>query len=230
MMEEIMNGQMIEFAGNGQTFEGYLSPASRPSPGVIVIQEWWGLVDHIKDICDRFAAAGFTAFAPDFYHGQKTTSPDEAGKLFMALNIVEAEKILRGATDRLLTDASCSSNNAGIIGFCMGGQLALFGAAANPDKISACADFYGIHPNVHPAIEKLKAPILGIFGKRDKSVGPDKVNQLSEKLSAAGKKHDFHIYPESNHAFFNNSGPNYNPTDAADAWTRVLDFFRAFVA
>ena len=116
-------GEIIEFKGNGQPYTGYLATAPNGGPGVIVIQEWWGLVDHIKDIADRFAGAGFTALAPDFYHGKKTKSPDEAGKLFMALNISDAEKVLKGAVDALLSNQKCNSKTAGVVGFCMGGQL-----------------------------------------------------------------------------------------------------------
>src|SRR6185437_13151938 len=97
-MGDFMSGEMVEFQSNGGTTSGYLSlPASGKGPGVVVIQEWWGLVPHIKDICDRFAAKGFVTLATDMYHGESTKSPDEAGKLMMALRIDEAEKDLRGA-------------------------------------------------------------------------------------------------------------------------------------
>src|SRR6185369_1037052 len=98
-----MAGQIVEFASNGATASGYLAtPAQAKGPGVIVIQEWWGLVDHIKDIADRFASEGYVALAPDLYHGKKASSPDEAGKLMMAMRIDEAEKDLRGAIKYLL--------------------------------------------------------------------------------------------------------------------------------
>lgn len=222
-----MNGQMIDFKGNGETFQGYLSQAAAKAPGILVIQEWWGLVDHIKDVADRFAAAGYTAFAPDFFHGKKTTSPDEAGKMFMALNIAEAEKILAGAIDTLLVHPACSGKTVGVIGFCMGGQLSLYAACANPYKVSACVDFYGVHPRVNPQIEQLKAPVLGIFAELDGSVNADTVAALSSKLKAAGKHHEFHTYPGVNHAFFNKTGVNFNQAAADDAWKRTLGFFSA---
>ena len=94
-----MAGRMVEFPSNGRTTKGYLAtPAQGKGPGVLVLQEWWGLVGHIKNVCDRFAAEGFSALAPDMYHGKTATEPDEAGKLFMALNIGQAEKDLRGAS------------------------------------------------------------------------------------------------------------------------------------
>src|SRR5262245_25056495 len=165
-----MNGQMIQFKTNGNSYDGYLSTASNGGPGIIVIQEYWGLVDHIKDVTDRFAKAGFTALAPDLYHGVKAKSPDEAGKLYMALNIADAEKTLRGAITSLLSNPACTSNTVGSVGFCMGGALSIFAAATNPAQVSACVDFYGGHPNVHPPIEQLNAPVLGFFAERDRSV------------------------------------------------------------
>src|SRR5579862_1855190 len=142
-----MKGELISFQCGGETYSGYLARADSGSgPGVIVIQEWWGLVGHIKDVADRFATAGFTALAPDFYKGESTTEPEEAGKLMMALNIAESEKILACAVTTLLQDPSVSSMKAGVVGFCMGGQLSLYAAAVNK-KIGAAVDFYGIHPS-----------------------------------------------------------------------------------
>src|SRR5260370_38693462 len=115
-----MEGQMVEFASNGGTASGYLAiPASGKGTGVIVIQEWWGLVPHIKDVCDRFAAEGLVALAPDLYHGKSATSPDEAGKLMMALQIDEAEKDLRGAVGFLLDHEATTGEKVGTVGFCM---------------------------------------------------------------------------------------------------------------
>src|SRR5438067_8062817 len=118
-------GELVSFKSNGKEAQGYLAiPSSGRGKGVVVIQEWWGLVPHIKDVADRFAAAGFTALAPDMYHGKTANEPDGAGKLFMALNIAQAEKDLQGATKYLKTHSSTA--RIGAVGFCMGGQLALF--------------------------------------------------------------------------------------------------------
>src|SRR5262245_18857620 len=141
-----MAGTMVQFPSNGTTTSGYLAtPTAGKGPGVLVIQEWWGLVRHIKNVCDRFAAEGFTALAPDMYHGQTADEPDGAGKLFMALNIAQAEKDLRGAAATLA--AHSSTAKLGAVGFCMGGQLALFAATLNP-SVGATVNFYGIHPNL----------------------------------------------------------------------------------
>ncbi|MGH9966749.1 MAG: dienelactone hydrolase family protein, partial [Pyrinomonadaceae bacterium] len=156
-----MAGQMVEFSSNGGTTSGYLAiPEKGKGPGVIVIQEWWGLVDHIKDVSDRFAAEGYVALAPDLYHGKTTKSPDEAGKLMMALQIDRAEKDIRGAVQYLLNHKATTGNKVGIIGFCMGGALALYAASKN-EKIGACAVFYGIDPNVKRGLPNLLAPVLG---------------------------------------------------------------------
>ena len=121
-----MVGRMVEFPSNGKTCTGYLAiPDSGSGAGVIVLQEWWGLVDHIKDVCNRFAKAGFVALAPDLYHGESTTSPDDAGKLMMALNIAVTERDMRGAIDYLLGLDATTGDKVGTVGFCMGGQLSL---------------------------------------------------------------------------------------------------------
>ncbi len=218
-------GEMISFAGNGEVFSGYLAAShSGAGPGVIVIQEWWGLVGHIKAIADRFAEAGFTALAPDFYHGQSTTEPDEAGSLMMALNIAEAEKVVHGAVDALLERRETQSGPVGVVGFCMGGQLSLFAATINP-KIGACVDFYGIHPNVNPDFASLKCPVLGHFADQDAYASPEAVALLSGELSRLGKAHEFHTYPNTKHAFFNDRRPEvFDAAAAATAWQRTLDF------
>src|SRR4051794_23611625 len=135
-------GDMIEFKSNGATAQGYV--AGEGGPGVLVIQEWWGLNDHIKDIVERFAAAGFVALAPDLYHGKVTTEPDGAGKLMMALNIEQAGKDMSGAIDEL--QRRTGRIKVGVVGFCMGGGLALVVSCQRPDAVAAVAPFYGLIP------------------------------------------------------------------------------------
>jgi carboxymethylenebutenolidase len=223
-----MAGRTIQFATNGTTTAGYLAtPAAGKGPGILVIQEWWGLVQHITDVCDRFAAAGFTALAPDMYHGQTASEPDSAGKLFMALNIAQAEKDLRGAAQYLAGQSSTA--RLGVVGFCMGGQLALFAATLNP-SIGACVNFYGIHPNVKPDYSKLSGPVLGLFAEKDSFVTPTAARAVDVAIKGAGKSSEIHIYPGVDHAFFNDTNPgSYNKTAADDAWRRTLDFFRTHV-
>lgn len=226
-----MKGEMISFPSNGNTVQGYLAKSAAGSgPGVIVLQEWWGLVGHIKDVVDRFAEEGFTALAPDLYGGESTDDPDTAGKLMMALNMAETEKVLRGAVGRLLADEATSSSKVGIVGFCMGGQLSLYAACVN-EKIGACVDYYGIHPNVNPPLENLNGPMLGFFAEHDAYANAETVNALSEKLRAVNKQHEFTTYPGTNHAFFNNDRPQvYNQNAAEDSWKKMVSFFRANLA
>lgn len=224
-------GELIQFQANGRTASGYLAiPRAgrgfQPGPGVIVIQEWWGLVDHIKSVCDRFADAGFVALAPDVYHGQTTKSPDEAGKLMMALRIDEAEQDISGAIQYLLDHDAVTGDKVGIVGFCMGGALALYAATKN-SNVGACVVFYGIHPNVKPDLPNLSAPVLGIYAEKDGFVTPDVVRQLEQQLKSLGKQVETHIYPQTDHAFFNDTRPEvYNAEASADAWQRTIDFFR----
>lgn len=191
-----------------------------------MIQEWWGLVDHIKDVCDRFADQGFVALAPDIYHGKTTKSPDEAGKLMMALRIDEAEQDIAGAIQYLLDHDAVTGDTIGIVGFCMGGALSLYAASKNP-SIAACVVFYGIHPNVKPDLPNLQAPVLGIYAEKDAYVTPEVVRNLEQQLKSLGKQVETHIYPQTDHAFFNDTRPEvYNAEASADAWQRTIDFFR----
>ncbi|MGH7353687.1 MAG: dienelactone hydrolase family protein [Candidatus Rokuibacteriota bacterium] len=221
-----MAGKMVQFPSNGGTTDAYLAtPASGKGPGLIVIQEWWGLVGHIKKVCDRFAAEGFSALAPDMYHGKTADEPDGAGKLFMALNIAQAEKDLRGAEKFLAGHSSTAA--LGAVGFCMGGQLALFAATLNP-AVGACVNFYGIHPNVKPDYGKLSGPVLGLFAEKDTFVTPQTAKDVDAAIKKAGKASEIHIYPGVDHAFFNDENATaYNKTAADDAWRRTLVHFRA---
>ena len=221
-----MAGEMVSFKSNGGTANGYLSlPATGKGPGVIVLQEWWGLVPHIKEVCDRFAAEGLVALAPDLYHGESTQSPDEAGKLMMALQIDETEKDLRGAITYLLNHDATTGEKVGTVGFCMGGALSLYAASKNP-QVGACVVFYGIHPNVKPDLANLKAPVLGIYAELDAYVPPATVKELESQLKEHGKSVEMLIYPKLDHGFFNDTREVYNETAANDAWRRTIALFR----
>lgn len=222
-----MQGEMIQFRANGRMTPGYLNAHAGTGPGLIVVQEWWGLVDHIKHLVDRFAAEGFIGLAPDLYHGTQAKSPDDAGKLLMALNIAEAGVDLRGAADYLLGLPSVRPKKVGAVGFCMGGQLALFGAQEHPDKISAAVNFYGIHPKVPIDPAKLRVPVLAHFGRADPSVKEADARALAARYQAAGAPFEAHFY-DAGHAFFNDSRPQVFDAPSADlAWQRTLGFLRA---
>lgn len=210
---------------------GYLAlPESGSGQGILVLQEWWGLVPHIRKVADRFTAAGFVALAPDLFHGESTTSPDEAGRMLMALNINRTAQDLQKAAEYLLNHEAVVGNKLGVVGFCMGGQLALLAATVS-DKIGATVDFYGIHPNVKPDFSKLNSPVLGIFGEKDSSVPPDTVKALEAAIQQAGGTIETHTYPDADHAFFNDTRPEvYNPDAALDAWNRTISFLQHHLA
>lgn len=218
-------GERVQIGSNGKEIEGYLAAAPGGGKGIIVLQEWWGLVGHITEVADRFASAGFTALAPDLYEGKTTTEPDEAGSLMMALNIGETEKTLRGAIDVLRSRPECTSDKVGVVGFCMGGQLSMFAACLNR-AVGACVNFYGVHPNVKPDFASLQAPILGLFAENDPYASPEAVAALDAELNSLGKPHEFVTYPGTSHAFFNDHRLEvFDAHASADAWKRVLTFF-----
>ena len=220
-------GEMVQFPFAGGNTGGYLAtPKQGSGPGLIVIQEWWGLVDHIKDVCDRFAGEGFVALAPDLYHGKTTKSPDEAGKLMMAMRIDEAERDLSAAVQYLSTQDSTTTGKVGVVGFCMGGALSLYTATKN-ENVGACVVFYGGHPKVKPDLPNLQAPVLGLYAEKDGFVTPESVRTLERKVKALGKPIEVVIYPGADHAFFNDTRPEvYNAEAAADAWRRTIAFLR----
>lgn len=224
-------GQIVEFTNGDDTAQGYLAiPESGVGPGLIVIQEWWGLVDHIKDVCDRFAAEGFVALAPDLYHGETTTEPDEAGKLMMALNLDQAVADMSGAIKFLQENPSTTSDKLGVTGFCMGGGLALVLAAERPAAFSACVPWYGLIPWEHaqPEWANVQAKVRGNFAGDDGFFGPDKARGLEADLKAAGVDAEITIWPGVDHAFFNDTRPEvHDPEVSAQAWAQSVAFLHA---
>lgn len=219
-------GEMVEFKSNGGTCTGYLAGTS--GPGVIVIQEWWGLVPHITDIADRFAAEGFVALAPDMYHGEMTDEPDMAGKLLMSMNLATAGKDLSDAVD--LLQERTGRTKVGVTGFCMGGGLALMAACLRPDAIAAAAPFYGgMRPDTVIEWDNLAAVVEGHYAATDRgTAAPEAVKELEATLRAKGKNATFHVYPGTQHAFFNDTRPEvYDAAVSKTAWDRTLALFRA---
>jgi len=175
-------------------------------------------------VADRFAAEGFVALAPDLYHGTVTRSPDEAGKLLMALNIADAEKDLRGAVEHL---RATSSRPVGTVGFCMGGALSLFAACTNPEGVGACVVYYGGHPNVQYDFDRLRAPVLAHWAEDDDFVNTN-VPRFREELSRRGRPFEFFSYPGTKHAFFNDERPEVYRRDAAElSWRRTIEWLNA---
>jgi carboxymethylenebutenolidase len=208
-----------------ETLMGYLA---RPNdegqhPAVIVIQEWWGLDEHIKDLARRFAQAGYVALAPDLYHGQVATEPDEARKLVMELDMNEAVSEIQQAIGYLLSQPEVAGPQVGVVGFCMGGRLSLMTARAD-ENVGAAVAFYGT-PLAPEEAAEIKAPVLGLYGEADQGIPVADVEAMQAALDEAGIENSFTIYPEAQHAFFNDTRPSYNAEAAADAWQQTLDWF-----
>lgn len=218
----------IAIGGEQRDARGYLAvPASEQGPGVIVIQEWWGLVDHIRDVCDRLAREGFVALAPDLYHGETANEPSAAQRLMMDLDIPRAAAELEGAVQALLSEEATTGSRVGCLGFCMGGQLALY-AATRSERIGAVVDCYGVHPNVQLELANLEAAVLGVFAENDDFVTPDAARQLEADLRAADVRADFTVHLGVGHAFLNESRPDaYDAATARHAWNDILSFLRA---
>ena len=220
-------GEMVTFESDGHTCDGYLAGGGS-GPGVIVIQEWWGLVPHITDVADRLAAEGFTALAPDLYHGESTTEPDGAGKLMMGLNLEQAARDLSGAV--ALLQERTGRNQVGVVGYCMGGGLALVLAAHRPDAVAAVAPYYGVIPwaSAQPDWSAISARVVGEYAENDAIADPDTVHALEAKLRALGKDAVLHVHPGTDHAFFNDTRPEvYDAAESAVAFERTVDLFRS---
>ena len=228
-------GDMVTFTSNGGTGSGYLaSPASGKGPGVLVIQEWWGLIDQVKGVADRFAREGFNALAPDLYHGKSARigEPDAAQKLMMELDIERAAKDARGAAQFLASHEKTSSPKVGVIGFCMGGMLALVAATAAPERVGAVVDCYGVPPRAKPNYAVMKGtPVLGIFAGKDESMGLPALRDLEPDLAAAGVPFEKVVYPNADHAFLNEQRTDvFRADDANDAWPKIMSFLKRHLA
>jgi carboxymethylenebutenolidase len=223
-------GEIVEFPGNGHTARGYLARSVEGAgPGVVVIQEWWGLVPHIEDLCERFAAEGFTALAPDLYQGKSTTEPDEAGKLMMTLNLDRASKDMGGAIDYLKGSDAVRGRGVGVVGFCMGGGLALKLAVDRAADVNAVVSFYGLIPweGATPDWSQLDCAVQGHFATQDEFFTTEAANELERTLEQLGKDVEVHHY-EADHAFFNDTRPEVFDAEASGrAWDSVVPFLKA---
>jgi len=223
-------GQTISFPRvDGKPARGYLAEAqTAKGPGVVVIQEWWGLQGQITGVCDRLAQAGFTALAPDLYGGKVVPYHDKAAAAaaMQALDFREAtEQAVRGAVKSLAS----RGGKVGLTGFCMGGAVTVIGAAKIPE-LSAAVAFYGLPPPEVASAKDVRVPLQGHFASRDTWVTPQAVDQLEKDLRAAGKTFEIHRY-EGDHAFMNSErGEVYGAEAAKLAWERMLAFFRKHLA
>ena len=219
-------GEMVSFPSNGGQGQGYLAKPAGKGPGVVVIQEWWGLNDNIKSIADRFAAEGLVALAPDLYSGQIASEPDEAMKLMMAMKLEQAAKDISGAVDYLLASDATKGSKVGSVGFCMGGGLSLYLATLKPE-VGACVIYYGVVPGVQPDLVKISGAVLGHYAENDDWASPATVRDLEMKLKSLGKDAEFHTYPGTHHGFFNDTRAEVHAPEAAQqSWERTISFYR----
>lgn len=227
--------ETITYRANGGTANGYIArPGDQAQhPGVVVIQEWWGINDNIKEICRRFADAGYVALAPDLYHGRVIPNgePNEAQKALMSLDQAEVQKNLHGAVQTLISQTDVAPKRVGVVGFCMGGRLALIVASDEGSNIGAVASFYGGgYDPTEDAVRAMQCPVLAIYGGQDGST-PEPVRERFRKyLTDNGKTFDMVVYPGAQHAFFNDSRPEvYDAAAAEDAWNRTLAWFGRYL-
>jgi carboxymethylenebutenolidase len=222
----------IEFPTNAGAAPGYLAePADGHGPATIVLQEWWGLDEHIRSVCDRLAAEGFFALAPNLFRGEPTAQPSEAEQKAMALSMDQAELDMCGAAEFLASRPGMEGPGVGSVGFCLGGGLSLWAAATCP-QITAAVTYYYVMPHGKPDFSKIKGPVLGHFGTNDEFISHEEANALESELRAAGVDVTFHYYDGAGHAFFNDIDRlgNYDPELAQTSWERTVSFLRGALA
>jgi carboxymethylenebutenolidase len=228
--------QTVEFRSNGNTASGYLAtPPQGSGPGVLVIQEWWGLDTGIKQQADRLGAAGFVALAPDLYHGQLAghDEMDKASQLMQSLPPDRAARDMSGAIDFLRSHPSVSGNGIGVVGFCMGGMLAFIIAANRPDAVKAVVPFYGFPQGAaEPDWSKLSAKIRGHMAEKDDYFTPDGARALEKKLRGMGKDVTLTVHPGTGHAFMgpHNALGTLNAQLADQIWPQVTTFLKETLA
>lgn len=221
---------MVEYPDrDDEMLMGYLArpEGNEPAPAVIVIQEWWGLNDHILDVTNRFAQEGFVALCPDLYKGVVASEPDEARKLVMELDMAEAVSEIQQAIAFLLGQEYVAGDKATVTGYCMGGGLALQVALVEENLVAAIP-WYGRPLSLEQAAA-VKAPVLGLYGAEDGGIPVEAVRTMEEGLNAAGVENEIVIYEGAPHAFFNDTRESYNAEAAADAWPRALEWIRSRV-
>jgi carboxymethylenebutenolidase len=226
----------VEFPVNGHMASGYLvTPPSGSGPGVLVIQEWWGLDSGIKEMADRLGAAGFVALAPDLYHGELAghDEMDKAGELMQSLPPDRAGRDMSGAVDYLASHAAVTSQSIGVVGFCMGGMLAFLIAANRPDKVTAVVPFYGFpQGETEPDWSTLSATVSGHMAENDSFFPPDAARALEAKLKGMGKNVTLTVHPGTGHAFMapHNAFGTLNAELATLIWPQVVSFLHETLA
>jgi len=220
------DGKSVSYKSGDETVQGILyTPAGQgPFPAIIVIHEYWGLNDWVKEQASKLADQGYIALAIDLYRGKVATTPDMAHEIMRGVPEDRAKRDLDAAFEFLASQPSVKKDRIGSIGWCMGGGYSLDVALQEPTLAAAVIN-YGHLATDTEALKKINAPILGLFGAQDHGISPDDVHKFEQALKQLGKKIDITIYPDAGHAFENpNNKEGYRAADAADAWKRTVDF------
>jgi carboxymethylenebutenolidase len=223
--------ETVSFKSGSETVSGYLAlpPGGGKHPAIIVIHEWWGLNDWVKQQADKYASQGYVALAVDLYRGKSAANPDEAHQLMRGLPDDRAIRDLEAAFSYLAARPDVEASKIGSIGWCMGGGWSLKLGIDQP-KIAAVVLNYGMLPTDPASIAKIKAPVLGNFGADDKGIPPESVKAFESTMKADGKTADIKIYDGAGHAFENpDNKQGYRPEATADANKRVDGFFQKYL-
>jgi carboxymethylenebutenolidase len=218
----------VQFETSAGTKPGYLAvPAGEKGPATIVLQEWWGVEEHIRSICDRFASEGFFALAPDLYDGETAEQPDAAQQLMMAMSMDQVTSEMCGAAKHLQGLDGCEGRGVGSVGFCLGGGLSVWAAAECPE-IAAAVSFYYVLPHGKPDFSRIHAPVLSHFAGADQFISLEESKALEQEMRAAGVDVRSHTYEGAGHAFVNdlNRLGTYDREAADLAWERTVEFLR----
>jgi carboxymethylenebutenolidase len=219
----------VSYKSGDDTVHGliYTPSGKGPFPALIVIHEWWGLNDWVKEQASKLADEGYVALAVDLYRGKVASSPDEAHELMRGVPEDRSQRDLQAAFAYLQSQSNVKKDRLGAIGWCMGGGYSLDVALQEPE-LAADVINYGHLATDPAALKKINAPILGLFGAEDRGITPDDVKKFKDQLDQLGKKNDITIYPDAGHGFENpNNKDGYRPKDAADAWDKIVKFLAA---
>jgi carboxymethylenebutenolidase len=224
-----VDGKTVSYKSGDETVQGliFTPPGKGPFPALIVIHEYWGLNDWVKEQASKLADQGYVALAVDLYRGKIATTPDMAHELMRGVPEDRAKRDLHAAFEFLASQPNVRKDRIGSIGWCMGGGYSLDVALQEPTLVADVIN-YGHLATDPEALKKINAPILGLFGGQDRGITPDDVHKFEQALKKLGKKVEIKIYPDAGHAFENpNNKEGYRPEDAADAWKRTVDFLAA---
>lgn len=224
--DEVFEGKVVGYKSGGETVSGYIvTPKGKgPFPGIVMIHEWWGLNDHIKDMAVKLGNEGYVVLAVDLYRGKVTSDPNEAHELSRGLPVDRAIADLRAAVKYLKSLANVISGKIGSIGWCMGGGYSL-SLAVNEPALATSVIYYGRLITDKEKLGKITAPVLGFFGENDRGIPQSSVVQFKGDMENTGKEAEIFIYPNAGHAFANPTRPSYNESAAIDSWNKTLLFF-----